>query len=135
MRLANGAGCSIPILHIHCCYLSFSCFCAEDFHLTIDGGEFTDSEIIVMLGENGKNVLFLFLTVWLCTSSLLSLSLCLLVDYEQGLIFLRDSKASEPRELARCHSRSCGAPRNQLHAEDNLRSCWRGSFPLRLDSN
>ena len=27
---------------------------AEEFHLDIDGGEFTDSEIIVMLGENGK---------------------------------------------------------------------------------
>lgn len=25
----------------------------KDFHLTIEGGEFTDSEIIVMLGENG----------------------------------------------------------------------------------
>lgn len=36
----------------------------EDFHLTIEGGEFTDSEIIVMLGENGKgndsNSLILF---------------------------------------------------------------------------
>jgi len=29
---------------------------AEEFHLSIDGGEFTDSEIIVMLGENGKNI-------------------------------------------------------------------------------
>lgn len=27
---------------------------AEEFQLNIDGGEFTDSEIIVMLGENGK---------------------------------------------------------------------------------
>lgn len=24
-----------------------------DFHLTVEGGEFTDSEIVVMLGENG----------------------------------------------------------------------------------
>ena len=38
----------------------FSCVCAEDFHLSIDGGEFTDSEIIVMLGENGKSVFALF---------------------------------------------------------------------------
>ena len=30
-------------------------FCVEDFHLSIDGGDFTDSEIIVMLGENGKS--------------------------------------------------------------------------------
>lgn len=25
----------------------------ENFHLTVEGGEFTDSEIIVLLGENG----------------------------------------------------------------------------------
>ena len=31
-------------------------FCTEEFHLSIDGGEFTDSEIIVMLGENGKKL-------------------------------------------------------------------------------
>ena len=30
-------------------------FYVEDFHLSIDGGDFTDSEIIVMLGENGKS--------------------------------------------------------------------------------
>ena len=33
-----------------------SCVHAEEFHLSIDGGEFTDSEIIVMLGENGKKM-------------------------------------------------------------------------------
>ena len=48
-------------LHTHRCYVCFSCVCAEDFHLSIDEGEFTDSEIIVMLGENGKNVFTLFL--------------------------------------------------------------------------
>lgn len=28
-------------------------FLAGEFRMAIDGGEFTDSEIIVMLGENG----------------------------------------------------------------------------------
>ena len=32
----------------------------EDFTLSISGGEFTDSEIIVMLGENGKIVIVFF---------------------------------------------------------------------------
>ena len=42
-----------------CSYLLtvFFFVCAEEFHLSIDGGEFTDSEIIVMLGENGKKML------------------------------------------------------------------------------
>ena len=35
-------------------YFLVSCL-LEDFKLKIDGGEFTDSEIIVMLGENGIN--------------------------------------------------------------------------------
>lgn len=35
-------------------YFLVSCL-LEDFKLKIDGGEFTDSEIIVMLGENGMN--------------------------------------------------------------------------------
>ena len=30
---------------------------AEDFHLEIKEGQFTDSEIIVMLGENGMALL------------------------------------------------------------------------------
>lgn len=34
-------------------YLFFCCSFAGDFTLHVDAGEFTDSEILVMLGENG----------------------------------------------------------------------------------
>ena len=37
----------------------------EEFHLTIDTGEFTDSEIIVMLGENGNDLLLLFIYLFI----------------------------------------------------------------------
>lgn len=43
------------LLTLICCLCNtFSLFFTEDFQLNIVGGEFTDSEIIVMLGENGK---------------------------------------------------------------------------------
>lgn len=34
-------------------FFIFVLFCSESFHMTVKEGQFTDSEIIVMLGENG----------------------------------------------------------------------------------
>ena len=35
----------------------FSCLFAEKFKLAVNEGEFTDSEILVLLGENGESCL------------------------------------------------------------------------------
>lgn len=39
----------------------------EQFCLHVDGGCFRDSEIVVLLGENGEKVLF-YVSVWLVSS-------------------------------------------------------------------